>query len=83
MKGKKNGEYRPPLADYFDVLEQRHGDQFSFDNLSEEELASLARLARDAIENDPHVSTVEKKNLGPLLTLIDMQQQKRRRNKTH
>ncbi|MEJ2655123.1 MAG: hypothetical protein P8Z69_07460 [Acidihalobacter sp.] len=70
-------EYRPPLADYFDDLEKRYGDQFNFDRLSLEELDTIERLARDAIDNDSRVSTVEKKNLTPLLTLVDMQKRKR------
>lgn len=70
-------EYRPPLADYFEDLERRYGDQFSFDRLSAEELETVERLAREAIENDPRVSPVEKKNLAPLLTLVEMQRRKR------
>jgi hypothetical protein len=70
-------EYRPPLADYFDDLEKRYGDQFNFDRLSLEELDTIERLARNAIDTDPRVSTVEKKNLTPLLTLVDMQKRKR------
>ncbi|APZ43980.1 hypothetical protein [Acidihalobacter ferrooxydans] len=71
-------EYRPPLADYFDELERRYGDQFSFDKLNDEELATVERLTREAIEHDPRVSAVEKKNLAPLLTLLDMQRGKRK-----
>ena len=73
----ETAEYRPPLADYFEDLERRYGDQFNFDRLSMEELDTVERLARDAIDNDPHISAVEKKNLTPLLTLIDMQRRKR------
>ena len=73
----ETAEYRPPLADYFEDLERRYGDQFSFDRLSMEELDTVERLARDAIDNDPRISAVEKKNLTPLLTLIDMQRRKR------
>ena len=80
---RKDAGYRPPLADYFDSLERQHGARFSFDRLREDELQTLARLARDAIAHDPLVSAVEKKNLGPLLTLIDLQLQKRRRGAPH
>jgi hypothetical protein len=73
----ETAEYRPPLADYFDDLERRYGDQFNFDRLSMEELETIERLARDAIDNDPRISAVEKKNLTPLLTLVDMQRRKR------
>ena len=73
----ETAEYRPPLADYFEDLERRYGDQFNFDRLSLEELDTIERLARDAIVNDPRISAVEKKNLTPLLTLIDMQRRKR------
>jgi hypothetical protein len=76
-------EYRPPLADYFDDLEKRYGDQFNFDRLSIEELETIERLARDAIDNDPRVSAVEKKNLTPLLTLVDMQRRKRAAGAKH
>ena len=73
----ETAEYRPPLADYFEDLERRYGDQFNFDRLNLEELDTIERLARDAIDNDPRISAVEKKNLTPLLTLIDMQRRKR------
>lgn len=70
-------DYQPPLAHYFSELEARYGDAFSFDRLNDEELLELERLGRDAIERDPRVSTVEKANLKPLLTLIEMQRRKR------
>ncbi|MEJ2059175.1 MAG: hypothetical protein P8079_11535 [Gammaproteobacteria bacterium] len=71
-------DYRPPLADYFDELEQKHGGEVNFEKLSLEELDELERLARHAIEQDPKVSQVEKVNLKPLLTLLELQRNKRR-----
>lgn len=70
-------DYQPPLAAYFDELETRYGDQFSFDRLSDEELLTLERLGRDAIERDRKISAVEKANLKPLLTLVEMHRRKR------
>jgi len=72
-------DYRPPLADYFDSLESRHGEDFSFEKLSDEELSELERLGRDAVERDPRVSAVEKQNLGMLLKLVNIVRQKRAR----
>ena len=70
-------DYRPPLADYFDQMETKHGEGFTFDQLSDEELVMMEKLGRDAIERDPRVTWQEKKNLGSLMTLIEMQRQKR------
>lgn len=71
--------YRPPLADYFDELEDRYGEAFSFDRLTDSELQEVERLGRDAIEQDPNVTEVEKVNLRPLLMVIEQQQAKRKR----
>lgn len=70
-------EYRPPVADYFDALEARYGDQFSFDRLSDEELLELEKLGRHAIQQDSQVTAQEKHALQPLLLLIDKQRAKR------
>lgn len=70
-------DYRPPLADYFNELERRHGAELDFSRLSLKELETIQRLALDAIERDPNVTQVEKKNLAPLLTLVDMHRRKR------
>jgi|GEM_PF-1165717 len=72
-------DYRPPLADYFDSLESRHGEDFNFEKLSDEELTELERLGRDAVERDPKVSDVEKQNLGMLLKLVNIVRLKRER----
>lgn len=74
-------DYRPPLADYFDQMEKKYGDGFTFDRLDDEELVTMERLGRDAIERDPRVTWQEKKNLGSLITLIEMQRQKRGLNR--
>ena len=74
----KAADYRPPLADYFDELERRYGGDLDFTRLSLDELKTVERLARDAIERDPNVTRVEKKNLAPLLTLVNMHRRKRR-----
>ena len=73
-------EYRPPLADLFDQLEEKYGDasgEFSFDSLSDEELLQVERLGRKAIYEDPNVTAQEKINLQPLLQLVDKQRAKR------
>lgn len=72
-----SADYKPPLATYFETLEARYGSQFSFDKLSDDELLTLERLGHDAVEHDQQISTTEKANLRPLLTLIDMQRRKR------
>ncbi len=72
-----NDDYRPPLADYWDQMETKYGDGFTFDKLSDEELVTMEKLGRDAVERDPRVTWQEKKNLGSLITLIEMQRQKR------
>lgn len=72
-----SSEYRPAIADYFDELENHYGNEMSFDKLSDDELEHLAKLAEHAIKHDPKVTQVEKANLGPLMTLIEMQRKKR------
>lgn len=69
--------YKPPVANYFETLEARYGDNFSFDRLSDSELLELERLGRQAIEIDPLVTSTEKQMLAPLLTLTAKQKQKR------
>lgn len=69
--------YRPELADYFDLLEQQHGEGFSFDVLSDEALLTLERLGRHAIGQDPRVTAQEKQALQPLLVLIGHQRTQR------
>lgn len=69
--------YQPPLAIYFTDLENRYGSQFNFDCLNDEELLTLEKLGRDAIEHDQNITTVEKANLKPLLQLIELQKRKR------
>lgn len=70
-------EYQPPLASYFADLENRYGSQFNFDSLNDEELLTLEKLGREAIEHDQNITAVEKANLKPLLQLIDLQRRKR------
>lgn len=71
-------DYQPPLAEYFNRMEAKYGEGFSFDALSDDELSTLERLGRHAIEEDPRVSRQEKRNLAPLITLIGIQRSKRR-----
>lgn len=73
-------DYRPPLADYWDEMEAKYGDaggDFSFDQLTDAELLELERLGRQAIHEDPRVTSQEKINLQPLLTLVEKQRAKR------
>lgn len=70
-------DYRPPLAGYFDEIETKYGAEFSFDKLSNDELLTMERLGRHAIDEDEQVSWQEKHNLAPLITLIEMQRVKR------
>jgi hypothetical protein len=73
-------DYRPPLADHWDRMEAKYGDasgDFTFDKLSDEELLEMERLGRQAIYEDPNVTSQEKINLQPLLTLVEKQRDKR------
>jgi len=73
-------DYRPPLADYWDRMEAKYGDasgDFSFDKLSDDELLEMERLGRQAIYQDQQVTSQEKINLQPLLSLIEKQRAKR------
>lgn len=72
-----NEAYRPELADYFDQLEQQHGEGFTFDVLSDEAILKLEQLGRHAIEQDPQVTAEEKQALQPLLVLISHQRTRR------
>lgn len=77
-------EYRPPLADYFDALEKKYGADMIFEKAQDEELMELQRLAKHAIQEDAQITQVEKANLKPLLTLIELQRSKRsKKNTTH
>ena len=69
--------YRPPLADYFDEIEAKYGEDFTFDKLTDDELQTLERLGRHAIDQDQRVTWQEKQNLAPLITLIEIQRRKR------
>lgn len=70
-------DYRPELADYFDSMEAKYGEGFSFDSLSNEELLTIERLGRHAIEVDDKVTKEEKRALAPLLDLVMSQRTKR------
>lgn len=70
-------DYRPQLADYFEEMEAKYGADFPFDRLSDDELLTLEHLGRHAIDEDPQVTWQEKQNLAPLITLIELQRQKR------
>ena len=61
-------EYRPPLADLFDRLEEKYGDESGelwFDYLTDDELLEGEELGRQAIYEDPNVTGQEKVNLQP------------------
>lgn len=70
-------DYQPPLADYFDQMEAKYGADFSFDALSDDELLTLERLGRHAVDEDQRVTWQEKQNLAPLIALIEIQRNKR------
>ncbi|MEF8794380.1 hypothetical protein [Thiohalorhabdus sp.] len=73
-------DYRPPLADHWDRMEAKYGDEsgdFSFDQLTDEELLEMERLGIMAIYQDDWVTSQEKINLQPLLTLVEKQRTKR------
>ncbi len=71
--------YRPKILVYFDELEMKYGEHFTFDALKYTELQSLERFARHAIEADPDVEARDKDNLRALLTLIKKQIEYRKR----
>ncbi|MBD3619771.1 MAG: hypothetical protein HUJ28_09880 [Chromatiales bacterium] len=66
-------ETRPQILVYFEELEQRYGEHFTFDALRTTELCRLERLANHAIEADPAVSSTDRQNLRALLGLIRKQ----------
>ena len=70
-------DYRPPLADYWDQLESRYGGGFNFQQISRDELAQLVEHLRQAVKNDPHVTDVEKQNLGLVLKHAEQALEKR------
>lgn len=65
--------YRPKILAYFDELEMKYGEHFTFDALKYTELQSLERFAHHAIEADPDVEARDKDNLRALLNLIRKQ----------
>ena len=66
-------ETRPHILVYFEELEQRYGEHFTFDALKTTELCRLERLANHAVEIDPHVCETDRQNLRALLALIRKQ----------
>lgn len=66
-------ESRPQILVYFEELEQRYGQHFTFDALKTTELCRLERLANHAIEVDVSVSETDRQNLRALLALIRKQ----------
>lgn len=68
-----NTDYRPQILIYFDELEARYGQDFTFDALKCAELQRLEKFTRHAIELDTHVADGDKQNLRALLTLIEKQ----------
>ena len=52
-------------------------EDFTFDKLTDDELLTLERLGRHAIDEDTEVTWQEKQNLAPLITLIEIQRKKR------
>lgn len=66
-------ETRPQILVYFEELEQRYGQHFTFDALKTTELCRLERLANHAIEVDMSVSETDRQNLRALLALIRKQ----------
>ncbi|MBS0001459.1 MAG: hypothetical protein KFF45_00075 [Thioalkalivibrio sp.] len=64
-------DYRPPLADYWDALEARYGSGFSLETITLDELRQLQAHLREAVEQDPLVTQVEKTNLGMVLKHAD------------
>lgn len=70
-------DYRPPLADYWDALEDRYGSGFNFEGITVEELRQLRAHLREAVEQDPRVTQVEKANLGMVLKHADSVLQRR------
>ena len=66
-------ETRPQILVYFEELEHRYGQHFTFDSLKTTELCRLERLANHAIELDNNVSETDRQNLRALLALIRKQ----------
>ncbi|WP_018869034.1 MULTISPECIES: hypothetical protein [unclassified Thioalkalivibrio] len=71
-------EYRPPLADYWDELESRYGGGFNFQQISREELDQLIGHLRQAVNQDPQVTEVEKQNLALVLKHAEESRKRRK-----
>ncbi|OOC11239.1 MULTISPECIES: hypothetical protein [Thioalkalivibrio] len=71
-------DYRPPLADYWDELESRYGGGFNFQQISREELDQLIGHLRQAVNQDPQVTEVEKQNLALVLKHAEESRKRRK-----
>lgn len=64
---------RPQILVFFEELEAKYGEHFTFDALKTTELCRLERLANHAIEIDAGVSETDRQNLRALLALVKKQ----------
>ncbi|WP_018936944.1 hypothetical protein [Thioalkalivibrio sp. ALJ24] len=71
-------DYRPPLADYWDELESRYGGGFNFQQISREELDRLIGHLRQAVNQDPQVTEIEKQNLALVLKHAEESRKRRK-----
>lgn len=71
-------DYRPPLADYWDELESRYGGGFNFQQISREELDQLIGHLRQAVNQDPQVTEIEKQNLALVLKHAEESRKRRK-----
>ena len=75
--------YRPQILVFFDELETKYGEHFTFDSLKYTELQQLERLAHHAITVDKNVNETDKSNLRALLLLVRKQIEYRKRFGVH
>lgn len=72
-------EHAQEIVSYFDYLETKYNEQFNIDTLTDTELVTMERLARDALEEHSPLSANDKSSIVPLLSLLE--QHRRRREK--
>ena len=62
---------------FFDQLESKYGERFTFEALTDTELLNMERLTHEALERDTRITEDDKKSLRPLLMLIEKQRRYR------
>ena len=74
--------YHPKIVRYFDGLESKYGERFTFDILADSELLKMECLTREALQRDTRITEDDQNSARPLLMLIEKQCGYRRRYET-